>query len=101
LRFEAVRLQGQGTDLTVRGTVHLSETRLDVIVVGSGPMAMVGARIPGVRFHHGVVEAQVKIGATLRVPVFDGQTLIRDSALYLTAINENLSQLQGEVQFAS
>jgi autotransporter translocation and assembly factor TamB len=60
LRFEAVRLQGQGTDLTVRGTAHLPETRLDMIVVGSGPMAMVGARIPGVRFHHGVLEAQVR-----------------------------------------
>jgi translocation and assembly module TamB len=100
LRFEAVRLQGQGSALTVRGLVHLPETRLDVTVVGTGPVAMVGARIPGVRFQQGVVEAQVKIGGTLGVPVFAGQTRIRDGAIYIAAINENLAQLQGEIQFA-
>jgi translocation and assembly module TamB len=61
---------------------------------------MVGARIPGVRWHQGVVETRLHIGGALSAPVFDGQALVRDGAVYIAAINENLSQLTGEIQFA-
>jgi translocation and assembly module TamB len=61
---------------------------------------MVGTRIPGVRFQQGMVQSLVHIRGGLRNPVFEGQALVQDGALSIAALNEHLSQLRGEIQFA-
>ncbi len=100
LGFEAVRLQGQGANLEMRGRIHLMEQQLDIVVVGDGPLAMVGTRVPGLRFQQGIVNTQLTIRGSFAEPIFDGRVLVQDGALHIAAINENLSQLKGEIRFA-
>jgi autotransporter translocation and assembly factor TamB len=100
LRFEAVRLQAQGASCEVRGRVRLLEEQLDIVVSGDGPLAMVGTRIPGVRLQQGLVNTQLNIRGSFAKPIFDGRVLVQDGAMYIAAINETLSQLKGEIQFA-
>jgi autotransporter translocation and assembly factor TamB len=100
LQFESVRLQAQSAKLDVRGDIDLGQETLDIAVSGTSPLAVVGTRIPGVRFQQGVVNTQLRMRGRLRDPVFEGQALVQDGALYLATVNEHLSQLTGEIQFA-
>ncbi|MBI3327167.1 MAG: translocation/assembly module TamB domain-containing protein [Nitrospinae bacterium] len=100
LAFEAVRLGGQGANLEVQGTVNLVEERLALAVQGVTPLAIIGTRIPGLRFYQGTVDTRVNLRGQLRQPSFDGQVLLRDGVIAIPAMNESLSQLKGEIQFS-
>jgi autotransporter translocation and assembly factor TamB len=100
LQFEAVRLQAQGANLDLHGGINLEQENLNIAIAGTSPLAVVGTRIPGVRFQQGMVNTRVSIRGPLRDPVFEGQALVQDGALYVAALNEHLSQLKGEIQFA-
>lgn len=100
LRFEAVRLQAHDARVELRGTVDLWRERLDVAILGKSPLAIVGTRLPGFRFQQGMLDTQLNIRGRLRAPDFDGRVFLKEGAIYIDAINENLSQLDGEIQFA-
>jgi translocation and assembly module TamB len=100
LQFEAVRLQAQGANLDMRGSINLGQEHLAITITGTSPLAILGARISGVRFQQGTVASHVSIHGPLRDPVFEGQAMIQDGALYVAALNEHLGQLNGELQFA-
>ncbi|HXH11671.1 MAG TPA: AsmA-like C-terminal region-containing protein [Alphaproteobacteria bacterium] len=100
LRFEAVRLQAHDAHLELRGTVDLWRERLDVAILGKSPLAIVGTRLSGLRFQQGTLETQLNIHGRLMAPDFDGRVFLTEGAIYIDAINENLSQLDGEIQFA-
>jgi len=100
LAFEAVRLQGQGAHLEVRGAVNLLEERLDLAMQSVTPLAIIGTRVPGLRFYQGTVDTRVNLRGQLRQPSFEGQVLLRDGVIAIPALNESLSQLKGEIQFA-
>jgi autotransporter translocation and assembly factor TamB len=99
LRFEAVALQVQGAHLEVRGTADLWQERLDLAILGRSPLAIVGTRVPGLRFQQGTLDTQLTIRGRPSAPVFDGQVLLKEGAVYIAAINDNLSQLSGEIRF--
>jgi autotransporter translocation and assembly factor TamB len=100
LQFEAVRLQAQGAHLDMRGSINLGQEQLAITMVGSSPLALLGTQMPGIRFQQGMVASHVSIHGPLRDPVFEGQAMIQDGALYVVALNEHLDQLNGEIQFA-
>lgn len=100
LQFEAVQLQAEEAHLDIRGTVDLWQDRLDIAVLGHSPLAIVGTRIPGLRFQQGLVDTHVSVHGRLSRPVLNGQVLLKDGAIYIAAIHENLRQLRGEIQFA-
>jgi translocation and assembly module TamB len=100
LRFETVQLQAQGARLEVRGSADVVHERLDIAIRGNSPLAIVGTHLPGLRFQQGTVDAQVNIRGRLSQPAFDGQVLLKDGAIYIAAINDNLSRLGGEILFA-
>jgi len=100
LAFEAVRLRGQGANLDMRGSVNLPEEALDIAIVGTGPLTLIGGRVPEVRFPQGVVEARLHLRGPLRQPIFDGQVLLRDGVVQIPALNESLSHLKGEILLA-
>ncbi len=100
LAFEAVRFEGQGTNLEVRGGVDLLEERLDLAVQGTNSLAMIGTKIPGLRFAQGNADTRLTLRGRLRKPTFDGQVLLHDGVITIPALNESLSQLKGEIQFA-
>jgi autotransporter translocation and assembly factor TamB len=99
LRFERVQLQTQDARLDMRGALDWWGQRLDLTVLGTSPLAMLGTRLPGLRFQQGVVEAQLRIQGRLSQPLFDGRARLQDGAIYIAALNEHLSQLAGEMQF--
>ncbi|MGH8066568.1 MAG: translocation/assembly module TamB domain-containing protein [Candidatus Entotheonellia bacterium] len=100
LQFEAVRIQAQGANLDMRGSINLGQENLNIAIAGTSPLAVVGTRIPGFRFQQGMVATQVSIRGPLRDPVIEGRALVQDGALHIAALNEPLSQLTGEIQFA-
>lgn len=100
LTFEAVRLRGQGANLDIRGTVNLPEEALEIAIVGTSPLALIGARVPQVRFLQGVVDVRLNLRGPLRQPTFDGQVLLRDGVVQIPALNESLSHLKGEILLA-
>ncbi len=99
MQFEAVRLQAQGAKLDVHGSLNLGQEHLNLVVSGTSPLAMIGTRLQGVRFQQGLVNTQVNIRGPWRDPVFEGQAVVQDGALYIAALNEHVSQLKGEMQF--
>jgi len=98
LTVHAFRLTGEGTSLSVGGTVNRATEALDVTIDGTSNLAILQGVIQDVRASGNAVIAAT-IGGTLTEPSYGGKATLTEGRLRHYSFPHSLDDINGEVTF--
>lgn len=98
LSIPAFRLTGEGTSLTLGGTVSRTTEALDVTIEGTSNLAILQGVISDVRAS-GNATIAASIGGTLSEPTYGGQATVTDGRLRHYSFPHSLDAINGRVTF--
>ena len=96
LMISALSLRGEGTEVTVGGTIG---EEMDVTIRGAVSGALASALLPDGLDATGVLDLDVRIQGTQRLPRYRGHLRTKDTSLTVRGLPEPLEHLAGEIQF--
>ncbi len=98
LSIRAFRLTGEGTSLTLGGSVSRTTDALDVTIEGTSNLAILQGVISDVRAS-GNATIAASIGGTLSEPTYGGQATVTDGRLRHYSFPHSLDAINGQVTF--
>ena len=100
VRIDPFRLVGDGTDVTVQGTMDFSGARkLDMSAKGNLDTKMADSFVPDLAAS-GIVTVDVHVGGTMDEPFPQGRIQINDGAASYAGLPSGLSELNGSLMFS-
>jgi hypothetical protein len=91
----ALSLRDEGTEVTVGGTIG---EEIDLTIRGTAPAALISALLPEILDATGMLDLDVRIVGTQRLPRYSGHLRTKDASLTIRGHPEPLEHLSGEIQ---
>jgi translocation and assembly module TamB len=99
LNIEQLRLTGQGTDLTVGGTVQLGgERQLDLRAAGNADLQLIQS-LDSDFISEGAVAVNVTLAGTVARPAFQGRLQVTNGSIQYSDLPSALSGINGSLVF--